>query len=169
MLSVSNPTVNNATAKATGSFGSKLASGVAKTAGLAGLAAIAYDAHKLGQIRASEYRKDAIGASGVDAYIDSKSLDRPSALMSKIQDARFNAEMHGKLFNGVRNAFNSVKGYVKGLGESLVSNVVPLALSAVSIMAKGKLSKGAAIGLTAYGAYDVAKNAFGIGKNHYLK
>lgn len=142
---------------------------LAKTTGYAGLAAIAYDAHKLGQMRASEYRKDAIGASGIDAYMDSKSLDRPSALMSKIQDARFNAEMHGKLFNGTRNVFNSVKGYVKGLCESLVSNAIPLALTAATILTKGKVSKGAAIGLAAYGACDVAKNAFGVGKNHYLK
>ncbi len=142
---------------------------LAKTTGYAGLAAIAYDAHKLGQMRATECKRDAIAAGGLDAYMDSKSLDKPSTLMSKIQGARFNAEMKGHLFNGVRNAFNSVKGYVKGVCESLVSNVVPLALTAATVLTKGKVSKGAAIGLAAYGAVDVAKNAFGAGKNHYLK
>ena len=142
---------------------------LAKTTGYVGLAAIAYDAHKLGQMRAVENKRDAIASSGLDAYMDSKSLDKPSALMSKIQDARFNMEMKGHLFNGVRNGFNSVVGYVKGFAESLVSNVVPLALTAAAVLTKGKGSKGAAIGLAAYGAADVAKNAFGIGKNHYLK
>ncbi len=142
---------------------------LAKTTGYAGLAAIAYDAHKLGQVRAGEYKREAISASGLDAYMDSKTLDKPSVLMSKIQDARFNAEMKGNLFNGVRNAFNSVTGYCKGVAESLVSNVVPLALTAATILTKGKVSKGAAIGLAAYGACDVAKNAFGVGKSHYLK
>lgn len=142
---------------------------LAKTAGYAGLAAIAYDAHKLGQMRAVENKRDAIASSGLDAYMDSKSLDKPSALMSKIQDVRFNAEMKGNLFNGVRNGFNSVVGYVKGFAESLVSNVVPLALTAATILTKGKVSKASAIGLAAYGTASVAKNAFGIGKNHYLK
>ena len=142
---------------------------LAKGTGYVGLAAIAYDAHKLGQMRAVENKKVAIASSGVDAYMDSKQLDKPSYLMSKIQDARFNAEMHGKLFNGVRNTFNSVTGYVKGFAESLVNNVVPLALTAATILTKGKVSKAAAIGLAAYGTADVAKNAFGIGKSHYLK
>ena len=67
------------------------------------------------------------------------------------------------------NMYEYIKGYVKGICESLVSNVVPLALTAATILTKGKVSKGAAIGLAAYGACDVAKNAFGVGKNHYLK
>ena len=158
-----------ANAVKTESFGSKFASGVAKTAGFAGLAAIAYDAHKFAKVRAGEAKREAIAGSGLDAYMDSKSLDKPSAIMSKIQDVRFSAEMNGKMFNGVRNFFNSAKGYVKGFAESLVSNVVPLALSAVSIMTKGGVSKAAALGLTAYGGVEVAKNAFGAGKTHYLK
>ena len=146
-----------------------ISSGIAKAAGFAGLAAVAYDAHKLAKVRAGENRKDAIAASGLDAYMDSKSLDKPSMLMSKVQDVRFNAEMKGNLFNGIRNGFNSVAGYVKGFAESLVSNVIPLALSAATVLTKGKVSKGAAIGLALYGTADVARNAFGIGKNHYLK
>ncbi len=77
--------------------------------------------------------------------------------------------MKGQLFNRVRNFFNSVIGYVKGFGESLVSNVVPLALTTATILTKGAVSKASAIGLAAYGTVDVAKNCFGVGKNHYLK
>lgn len=159
--------ITNTTVQSARKF--SVGSALAKTAGYVGLAAIAYDAHKLGQIRAGECKREAIASSAVDAYMDSKSLDKPSVIMSKLQDVRFNAEMHGKLFNGVRNAFNSAKGYVKGFAESLVSNVVPLALTAATILTKGKVSKAAAIGLTAYGAADVAKNAFGVGKTNYLK
>lgn len=162
------PSQTAATAKPQ-TFGSKLASGAAKTAGYVGLAAIAYDAHKLAKVRAGEAKREAIAASGLDAFQDSKSLDKPSAIMSKIQDVRFSAEMNGKMFNGVRNFFNSTKGYVKGFAESLVSNVVPLALSAAAIMTKGTVSKAASLGLTAYGGVEIAKNAFGAGKNHYLK
>ena len=77
--------------------------------------------------------------------------------------------MKGSLFNGTRNWFNSAKGYVKGVAESLVSNVVPLALTALTVLTKGKVSKASAIGLAAYGACDVARNAFGASKQHYLK
>ena len=142
---------------------------LAKATGYVGLAAIAYDAHKLGQVRAGEQRRSAIADSGLDAYMDSKTLDRPSVLMSKAQNKRFDMEMKGHLFNGVRNFFNSVVGYVKGFGESLVTNVVPLALTTAAVLTKGAASKAAAIGLAAYGTVDVAKNCFGAGKEHYLK
>lgn len=144
-------------------------SALAKTTGYVGLAAIAYDAHRLGQVRAGETKREAIASSGLDAYMDSKQLNKPSCLMNDIQNKRFDMEMKGQLFNGVRNFFNSAKGYIKGVAESLVSNVVPLALTAATVLTKGKVSKVAATGLAAYGAVDVAKNAFGAGKNHYLK
>ena len=104
--------------------GINFTAGLAKATGYVGLAAIAYDAHKLGQVRAGEQRRSAIADSGLDAYMDSKTLDRPSVLMSKAQNKRFDMEMKGHLFNGVRNFFNSVVGYVKGFGESLVNNVL---------------------------------------------
>lgn len=149
--------------------GINFTAGLAKATGYVGLAAIAYDAHKLGQVRAGEQRRSAIADSGLDAYMDSKTLDRPSVLMSKAQNKRFDMEMKGHLFNGVRNFFNSVVGYVKGFGESLVTNVVPLALTTAAVLTKGAASKVAAIGLAAYGTVDVAKNCFGAGKEHYLK
>ena len=149
--------------------GINFTAGLAKATGYVGLAAIAYDAHKLGQVRAGEQRRSAIADSGLDAYMDSKTLDRPSVLMSKAQNKRFDMEMKGHLFNGVRNFFNSVVGYVKGFGESLVTNVVPLALTTAAVLTKGAASKAAAIGLAAYGTVDVAKNCFGAGKEHYLK
>lgn len=149
--------------------GINFTAGLAKATGYVGLAAIAYDAHKLGQVRAGEQRRSAIADSGLDAYMDSKTLDRPSVLMSKAQNKRFDMEMKGHLFNGVRNFFNSVVGYVKGFGESLVTNVIPLALTTATVLTKGAASKAAAIGLAAYGTVDVAKNCFGAGKEHYLK
>lgn len=149
--------------------GINFTAGLAKATGYVGLAAIAYDAHKLGQVRAGEQRRSAIADSGLDAYMDSKTLDRPSVLMSKAQNKRFDMEMKGHLFNGVRNFFNSVVGYVKGFGESLVTNVVPLALTTAAVLTKGAASKAAAIGLAAYGTVDVAKNCFAAGKEHYLK
>lgn len=161
-------TIQNATTTATAKKFS-LGNGLAKATGYVGLAAIAYDAHKLGQVRAGERRREAIANSGLDAYMDSKSLDRPSVLMSKAQNKRFDMEMKGQLFNRVRNFFNSAIGYVKGFGESLVNNVVPLALTTATILTKGAVSKASAIGLAAYGTVDVAKNCFGVGKNHYLK
>ncbi len=149
--------------------GINFTAGLAKATGYVGLAAIAYDAHKLAKVRAGEERKLAIANSGLDTYMDTRTLDKPSVLMSKMQDAKFDAEMNGRWFNGIRNTFNSVKGYVKGFAESLVNNVVPLALTAVTVLTKGKVSKASAIGLAAYGAVDVGKNVFGIGKQHYIK
>jgi len=168
VTSVPNQTVIKPEVKSE-SFGSKLSSGLAKTAGYAGLAAIVYDAHKFGRVRAGEARREGIATSGIDAYVSTNQLDKPSALMGKLQKARFNFSMNNKVINGVKDFYNSAKGYVKGVAESLVSNVVPLALSAAAIMTKGNVSKAASIGLAAYGGVEVAKNVFGAGRTNYLK
>ena len=81
---------------------------LAKGTGYVGLAAIAYDAHKLGKVRAGENRKDAIAASGLDAYMDTKSLDKPSMLMSKIHNTKL-------LWRGEKN---------KSVGKRLIKAVV---------------------------------------------
>lgn len=150
------------------SLGSRVASGLAKTAGVIGLGTIAYDAHKLGVIRANENRRDAIADSCLDAYLDTTQLSDSRCVMSKIQDGRFRAELKGQLLNGPREFFHSVCGYVKGIAESLACNVIPLGLSALALLTNGKVSKISAAALTAYGAADVAKNAFCIGKTHTL-
>lgn len=148
---------------------SMITSGLAKATGGLGVAAIVYDAHKLGTLRADEYKRENIADDAMKGYADTRKLNSPSYLMNKIQNIRYKAEMNNKLFNGVRNGFSSAKGYVKGLTESLFSNVIPLALSAGTILTKGKISKVFAGALTAFGGVTVAKNAFGIGQNHYLK
>lgn len=149
-------------------IGSSITTGLAKTAGVVGVATVLYDAHKLGKIKADQNRRDAIANSCLDAYLDSNKLDDARCVMSKIQDARFRGELKGSFFNGARDFVHSAVGYFNGLGESLALNIIPLGLSALSLLTKGKVSKLSAAALTAYGAADIAKNAFGIGKTHML-
>jgi hypothetical protein len=160
--------LSNSAPKASSSVGSKVMTGVAKTVGCLGLAAIVYDAHKWGQLRAGEERKNAIADSGLDAFLDSRTLNKPSFILSELQDRRFDREMKGGMFNGVRNFFNSAKGYIKGFAESIVSNVIPLALTAATLLTKGKAAKLSATALAAYGTVEVAKNTFGTQRNHYI-
>ena len=61
--------------------GINFTAGLAKATGYVGLAAIAYDAHKLAKVRAGEERKLAIANSGLDTYMDTRTLDKPSVLM----------------------------------------------------------------------------------------
>lgn len=142
---------------------------LAKGSGLAGLGVIAYDAHQYGKIKAKIAGKNQQASSALDSYMDTTQLNSTSTIMNKIQNKRHSLEMDGKLLSGPRNFFSRAKGYIKGVAESLASNVVPLALTAGTLLTKGKISQGFGIGLAAYGAVQVGRNAFGAGRTNYLK
>ena len=149
-------------------IGSSITTGIVKATGAVGIGTVLYDAHKLGKIRADENRRNAIADSCLDAYLDSTKLNETRCTMSKIQDARFRGELKGYFFNDARDFVNSAVGYVKGALEALAQNVIPLGLSALTLLSKGKTSKISAVALGLYGVADIAKNAFAIGQTHTL-
>ena len=127
--------------------------------GAIGLGVVAYDAHNVGKIQADLYASERdVNATKYflnnDMYLTSMSRSQ-----EKIRDWAFKYE----LGQNWRRALNTPIGYVKGFFTMLVSHVVPLALSVGALFGKGKVSKGSAIGLGIYGAYQVVKNVFGIG------
>lgn len=142
---------------------------LAKGAGIAGLGAIAYDAHQYGKIQAQTAGKNQKASSALNSYLDTAQLSSPSTLMSSIQNTKHDLEMKGKLLSGPRNALSRAGGYLKGVAQSLVSNVIPLALTAGALLTKGKVSQGFGVGLAAFGAVKVAQDTFGAGRTRYLK
>lgn len=142
---------------------------LAKGVGACGLAAIAYDAHQYGKIQAQTAGKLQKADSGVDAYVKGSTANSSSTIGSKLQDYRTNLELNGNLFGGVRNGFAQVKGYLKGLGHSLVENAVPLVLSTATILTKGKASKVLGAVTATYGAVKAGTVMFGKGKTNYIK
>ncbi len=141
---------------------------LAKGVGVAGIGAALYDAHQYGKIQAKTCSKNHLANSACDAYMDSKTLSSTSTIDSKLQKARLDAEMKGGLFGGIRSGFAQAKGYVKGAFTSLAENIVPLALSAATLVTKGKVSNILGAATAIYGGVRAATTAFGIGKTNYL-
>ena len=137
---------------------------LAKGVGVAGLGAVLYDAHQYGKIQAKTYGKNQMANSACDAYMDSKTLNSTSTIDSKLQQARLNAELKGGLFGGIRNGFAQAKGYIAGAFTSLAENIVPLALSASTLVTKGKASAILGLATAVYSGARAATAAFGIGK-----
>ena len=142
---------------------------LAKGAGIAGLGAIAYDAHQYGKIQAQTYSKNQMAESAKDAYMSGTTSDSTSTIASKLQKFRLDGELNNKFFGRTRNFLSSAKGYIKGIGTSLAENVIPLALSAGALITKGKASAVFGAATAIFGGIKVAGATFGIGKTNYLK
>lgn len=141
---------------------------LAKGVGVAGLGAVLYDAHQYGKIQAQTSGKNQLADSACDAYVDSRTLNSTSTIESKLQNLRLDAEMKGNIFGGIRKGFAQAKGYVKGAMTSLAENIIPLALSAGTLITKGSASKVLGALTATYGAVRGVSVAFGIGKSNPL-
>ena len=140
----------------------------AKGVGIAGLGAVLYDAHQYGKIQARTSGKNQLAESACDAYMGSTTLNSTSTIDSKLQNARLNAEMNGSIFGGIRKGFAQAKGYIKGAITSLAENIVPLALSAATLVTGGVASKILGAATAIYGGVRAATVAFGIDKPNPL-
>lgn len=132
---------------------------ISKTAGLAGLAMVAYDANHIGKMNADIYasHRDAVATGH---YINNTMY---TSNMSKIQDRIKTTALRMQLDQGWRRFFNTGIGYVKGFTSMLTEHVIPLGLSLTALLTKGKVSKFSAIGLGAYAGFEVIRNFFGLG------
>ena len=142
-------------------YGKYIAKGVGATA----LYLCARDAHAWGKIKADERMKTK-NAEAAHYYLNNTlSLEKPSLTKSRMKDRILRWE----LGQGVRGFVNSFIGYFKGLGASIVSDVVPFALGATALLAKNsKLAKGSAIGLAAMAVFSFFKDGLGIGRDNKI-
>lgn len=131
------------------------------TAGL-----VVYDAHKNGMITGSRNAKSNLADTIVDEYINTSRI-------SKVSTVEMNAKKSWLRFvmdNNIKESFDSVCGYLKGVWDSFVSDIVPAALATGAILSKrnGLTGKLCGIGLVAYGAKYLVFDVMGIGKRKYL-
>lgn len=133
---------------------------LAKTAGLAGAAAIIYDSHKCGQAdgKMKEY------TDGTDVlikqYNDSKISNSRSTIAHKLQKDFFNIQLN----SGVNGFMAHTAGYVSGFGGNILNNIIPLGLSAGALFLK-KGSKLCAVGLGICGLKTLFYDVMGIGRS----
>lgn len=141
---------------------------LAKAAGAAAVGLVAYDAHVIGKLRADTYTQSREADRTAALATNSLYLAEPSAIQSKVKKKVFNLELE----NNFLNFFNSAIGYFSGLGEMLVSGVVPLGLGLTALLASpkkhGKICKGAGIGLLAYGGFKFIRDILGFGSPNPL-
>lgn len=139
---------------------------LAKTAGAAALYFIARDAHAIGKLQADITSSTNDANIGMDLYENSQRLDSPSLLKSEVKEGVFNYH----LVSNTLSFFNSARGYFSGVCSMLVNDVVPLALSATALLAKGKkLAGGSAIALAAYAGFSFIKDCLGLGNQKFLQ
>ena len=138
-----------------------------KTAGIAGAGMVLYDAHKRGLYQSKVYaeKKDAEAA---ERYLDnSRVMNKPSSIISKLKNKMFDWEIKF----GFRHFVNSGIGYLKGVGEMLAADAIPLGLSVATIATKapsptckGRAAIASVAGLGLYGLYTFVKEVCGVGR-----
>ncbi|MBR1754509.1 hypothetical protein IJ732_06695 [bacterium] len=123
---------------------------LAKGAGAAGIGLLAYDAHHEAKEHSQMYSTRKKTDNIESLYYDTLSLSTPSRVKDKAKKAVLDLEMD----TNIDTVFYRIGGYVKSLGESVVSKAIPLGLSALALLTKGVVSKASALGLAAYAAVD---------------
>ncbi|HIS82625.1 hypothetical protein KID03_06170 [bacterium] len=139
---------------------------LAKTAGAAALYFIARDAHTIGKLQADVTSSTNDANVSMDLFENSQRLDSPSLLKSEVKDKVFKYHLGSNMLS----FFNSAIGYFSGVCSMLCNDVVPLALSATALLAKGKkLACGSAIALAAYSGLSFIKDGLGLGTTKFLQ
>ena len=129
--------------------------------GIAALGLVAYDAHILGRIQADSYSKRKDADACMRTYSNTQYLSSPSTTTANMKKVVNKWEMDGNF----RHFVNSAIGYFKGVGQMLVSEVIPFGLGLGACFGKGLWGKGSAIGLGVYAGIKLFKDVLGFG--HY--
>lgn len=140
---------------------SKLTNYLVKAVGVGGLTLVGYESHSYGKLQATNFATNVKADTLTKQLIENTKLDTPSTIRNSLKKQIFNFHME----EGFSDFFTTTAGYIKGFGTMLVSNVVPLGLSAATIMTKGFVSKMFGAGLLAYGGIYLLQEIFGIGKS----
>ena len=126
---------------------------------------VAYDCHTAAKIEAYAHEKNTKAEEITSRYLDDQKMESPSVVRQKAKEGLF----HYFLDENVSGFFTSIAGYAKGFTSMLVSNVIPFALAAGTLMGKKGtkqiFSKFCGVGLLAYGGIFLAQEAFGIAKS----
>lgn len=131
-----------------------------RTTGIAGMSLALYDAYSNGKSKSRKIQQQVVADHFEKVHSSSRTLTNTSpvnnAMQSKISDMRYN--------NPLIPMYGKVKGFFKGMTNSLGDNLFPIAFSALAIAGKGALAKIGAIGAIGCGLINVLREGFGVGK-----
>lgn len=138
-----------------------LANIVCKTAGIAGMSAVLYDAYTIGRRNSSRIKQDVSADYFQRIHAAKRTLTTESqvnsSLQNKISDLRMN--------NPIVPIYGNVKGFLGGFFNSLGNNIIPVCAASLALAGKGAASKIGAWGLAAYAGLVALREGFGVGKN----
>ncbi len=138
----------------------KIANIVCKTAGLAGLSAVTYDAYAMGKHHSSAVESEI----SADIFEKTIAAERSNSNASHVSNAIQGKIADMRMKNPIVPLLGKVKGFVQGFVGTFGDNLIPITLSSIALAAKGRLQKAGAWALGIYGAYLLAKEGFGLGK-----
>ena len=145
--------------------GQQIANIATKAFGAGALALVAYDCHTAAKIHAHAYEKNHKAEGITERFLEDQKMESPSIVRQQAKEGIF------KFFldENFSDFFVSIAGYAKGFSSMLVSNVIPFALAAGTLMGKKGtkqiFSKFCGAGLLAYGGVFLAQEVLGIGKS----
>lgn len=136
-----------------------------RTAGGIGSALVLYDAFKVGK-QYSKIRSEQTQADFLEkTYFDSRTIENSSYSENSIRKKVF--DLRAK--NPIPALWGKIKGAVEGALLATGDQLPMVACSALALINKGKWAKWGAIGTAICFCYNIARNGFGLGKNHPLE
>lgn len=154
------------------SFGSVCGKILTRGAGATALYLVARDAHHYGKIQADCDRKTKDSVASEYYLENTMTLNKPSHTKNNLQQNVFRFE----LSHNFRGFVNATIGYFKGFFGNLVSDVLPLGLGLVALLAKGAKNaktgkhslglpaKASALALAGMAVFSLFYDGLGIGK-----
>lgn len=134
---------------------------IAKAVGVGALGMIGYDAHILGLLQSDMYSKTKDAEACIERATNTMYLSLPSAINADLKKSVFRYEEQ----QNWRSFINSAIGYVKGVGSSMISNVIPLGLGLLTVItSKNSIAKAGGWLLGAYGGFSLMKDVLGFGQ-----
>lgn len=135
---------------------------VSKAIGVAGVGVALFDASMSAKMSA---RHNAIVRQGdylEKSYYNARTIDNISSSSNKLRAKTFDLET----WNPLPAFWGKIGGGIRGFFCSLATSMPLVLTSCLAIASKGVLSKIGAIGVGCGLAYKIARNGFGLGKEH---
>lgn len=133
-----------------------------RTMGVIGMSIAAYDATKAAN-QISREQAEYIEAKYLEkAYFDAKTIDIYSHSSNALRKKTFDL----RTINPIPAFYGRIKGWIEGFLKNLGYHLPTVACAALALLSKGTLAKVGGIGVALGVCYDIARNGFGLGKQH---
>lgn len=133
-----------------------------RTTGTVGVGVALYEAVQVGKQFSRNEGQRIQGKYLEKAYFSSRTLDKVSYTSNAARNKIFDLRTR----NPLPAIWGRFKGAVKGATYGLGENLFTVACSALAILSKGTLAKVGALGVALKFCCDIARNGFGLGKEH---